>query len=526
MPTPLETAIDRLSNGYWNLGSKTDANPGGLGADGHRDNWEPMLAAIGLVTEHVGTQGALASEVLAIQAEVATVAAAADDIGIVAEDIVAVLVAAANMAAIIAAPAAATTAATKADEAADSANAAAASAAGVNLPPIEAGDAGKYYRVKDDETGSELVDISLFEIGYTLTSVRDPGAGWLLADGSVVLQSAYPALYAEIGDDPHAGLEYVGTWGDTTNINALGFGGGLFVGVGPGGVIRTASDFAGTWTTRTSPVSVALNDIVYNSVLGLWLITGPTGTILTASDPTGTWTQRNPGSSYSGEFSAAVSLGAAGFMIGGAAGEIQYSADGVTWVRRLNLGGATFYSSAAVSASGEVIFTSRTDTTHRRTDDLGLTFNTQPVFIAPTINNPGHVVAQGDDFYLADSVTMVLGKRIGGGFQTWMAGGILQGGSTRLAVLPDDRVVAIGNSGRLSQISRAGGPFRPADSDNMVNPAGTAGLNCVAFLDGAIRAGHNSGQLVQSAPACDLSTEFILPDLSGGAVPVYIKAEG
>jgi hypothetical protein len=91
---------------------------------------------------------------------------------------------------------------------------AAASAAGVNLPPIEAGDAGYFLRVKGDETGYDLTGanaavgdpVALVDVGGNpglpavdgsqLTGIESPGAGGAEASGSVVLTNESPAVQA------------------------------------------------------------------------------------------------------------------------------------------------------------------------------------------------------------------------------------------------------------------------------------------------------------------------------------------
>jgi hypothetical protein len=215
MAITVEDAITKLTTGYWNKNARTEANPGGFGANGHVDNLPALAEALGVVGEFAGTQGDLAAEVLAIQAQINAVVAAGDDIVIVAEDIAAVLAAAANMAAIIAAPTHAATATTKATEAADSAtaalgfrNEAQAAAAGVTLPSITAGDSGKALLVNPEGTGylvgkvaslpalitenTTLAAGQSYRVGgssaLTLTLPADPAAGdaILLVDGESI----------------------------------------------------------------------------------------------------------------------------------------------------------------------------------------------------------------------------------------------------------------------------------------------------------------------------------------------------
>lgn len=61
MPIDVATAISRLLAGYWNSGSKTDANPGGFGNDGHTENLPALAEAIGVVGNDVATKAGAAS---------------------------------------------------------------------------------------------------------------------------------------------------------------------------------------------------------------------------------------------------------------------------------------------------------------------------------------------------------------------------------------------------------------------------------------------------------------------------------
>ena len=87
-----------------------------------------------------------------------------------------------------------------------------------------------------------------FEIGDTLATARNPGAGWLEGNGSVLAQSSYAALFAAIGlvpDAPGNGT----TWAAqpvTGQLQSVAFGNGTFV---------TVLDF-GTQRVLTSPDGV------------------------------------------------------------------------------------------------------------------------------------------------------------------------------------------------------------------------------------------------------------------------------
>jgi hypothetical protein len=132
------------------------------------------VATVAGIADDVSTVAANAEDIGAVAdivADVATVAGIAAPVVAVAtnsETINAVAANAENInavagieAEIISVPAQVQAAAASATAAAGSAAAAAASAAGVNLPPILAGDAGKQLYVKSDETGYELDDAAI-----------------------------------------------------------------------------------------------------------------------------------------------------------------------------------------------------------------------------------------------------------------------------------------------------------------------------------------------------------------------------
>ncbi|SDG44492.1 hypothetical protein [Thalassobaculum litoreum] len=165
MPIDFATAISRLLAGYWNAESQTDANPGGFGNNGHKENLPALAEALGVVGNDVATKAGAASGSADDAAGYASAASDAAD-------------AAGNSAG--AAAGAATAAGTARDKAEQWADAdedvevepgrfsakhraaeAAAFAAGLNLPPVDAGDAGKALIVKGDGSGFEVGSVDL-----------------------------------------------------------------------------------------------------------------------------------------------------------------------------------------------------------------------------------------------------------------------------------------------------------------------------------------------------------------------------
>lgn len=111
----------------------------------------------------------------------------------------------------------------------------------------------------------------------------------------------------------------------------------------------------GTWyfTSTATPVTKTLRDATHSKggyfgfqhQFGIWVVVGDNGTILTSSlmDPgVGSFGIVNPGGTYSGSFygvanqqnvSSLVSSASGKFVAVGAAGEIQHSVSGSTWIR-------------------------------------------------------------------------------------------------------------------------------------------------------------------------------------------------
>jgi hypothetical protein len=79
---------------------------------------------------------------------------------------------------------------------------------------------------------------------------------------------------------------------DGTNevvLNDSGYGNGVYVLVGAGGVIYTATSLAGPWTARTSNTINNINAVKYAGAR--WVAVCSGGDILTATDPTAAWTK-------------------------------------------------------------------------------------------------------------------------------------------------------------------------------------------------------------------------------------------
>jgi hypothetical protein len=110
------------------------------------------------------------------------------------------------------------------------------------------------------------------------------------------------------------------------NDNAFN-GTNLVVSVGNGGYIATTPDLV-TWTQRTSGVTGRLRGVYFAA--GQWVVVGDAGTILTSPDGI-TWTSRTSGTTQQlNEVNFFNNL----FIVGGNLGTVLTSPDGITWTSR------------------------------------------------------------------------------------------------------------------------------------------------------------------------------------------------
>jgi len=134
------------------------------------------------------------------------------------------------------------------------------------------------------------------------------------------------------------------------NINAVTFGGGLFVAVGQGGVIYTGT-YLGigdiTWTQQVSNTTANLNGVVWAGTL--FLAIGDGGNEVYSAD-TVTWYPVNTGFNVNLH---AVTL-ASGYVAVGDNGTIITSADAITWVRQ-GAGVTTQTLNGVFNASGNIM---------------------------------------------------------------------------------------------------------------------------------------------------------------------------
>ena len=130
------------------------------------------------------------------------------------------------------------------------------------------------------------------EVGDILTTARDPGPKYLLADGASYLRTAWPEVSPLL---PNGGNVPFTTWTQRTlpasaTWYSITYGNGLFVAVALGSAVAATSPDGVTWTQRTLPASANWQSITYGN--GLFVAVAGTGTIAATSPDGVTWTQR------------------------------------------------------------------------------------------------------------------------------------------------------------------------------------------------------------------------------------------
>jgi hypothetical protein len=252
-PTLVQAAIDRLASFYNGNDYDAAGNPGGMANDGHRINFEPSLKDI--ATAGGGVSDFLVAIAADVEADATAAGAGAED----AETARAATVAARDKAqlwasapedtevepGLFSARHGAAKAVQEAERAEEEADRAAGLAAGLNLPALSVGDAGKYARVNVGGTGYELGELLIATVAeiksktgtglanaQTLGTILDelevadaasaavappigaymlwpwyasaPDDKWLEAKGQIVSLAAYPGLASVLPNIPLA----------------------------------------------------------------------------------------------------------------------------------------------------------------------------------------------------------------------------------------------------------------------------------------------------------------------------------
>jgi len=186
-----------------------------------------------------------------------------------------------------------------------------------------------------------------YKSDYITPDPNFPDSTWLKADGSVVSQATYPALFAKVGLQPD-GLDNFEVVAPTfTQTGVFHYGESLYLAGGFTGELATSTDSI-TWTARTSGIAVQINDFTSGNSLYVYGANG--GVIRTSTDGI-TWTARTSGSATTTNITA-LTFGDNLYVYGNSIGAIRSSTNGITWTARTS--GTTF--SIRALAYGDGLF--------------------------------------------------------------------------------------------------------------------------------------------------------------------------
>ena len=236
----------------------------------------------------------------------------------------------------------------------------------------------------------------------------------------------------------------------TTTLNSVAFGNGLFVAVGSGGEISTASasdEFPFLWATQNSGVFNTFSSVAFGNNLwaaggssgqlvtstdaitwttqtstfgtttinmvafggGLWVAVGPTGQIRTSTDAI-TWTTRDGFFGTANILSLKFNNGL--WVAGSSGGQLRTSTDGVSWVTQTSQFGTTnitsieFGNGLWVAAGWSGTLRTSTDAITWTTRDTGFTTN---LTVAPFANRMWVVWSGGATKTSTDTITWTTG---------------------------------------------------------------------------------------------------------------------
>jgi len=204
--------------------------------------------------------------------------------------------------------------------------------------------------------GNIYVTDDQYAVGYMIKIDTDVwslsgdfiSTGWILNDTALPFANNVYALFYGNGvwvagtfnGYIFTATDPAGTWTSRSNpffssnndIEDIFYGNSVWVAVGESNRLATATDPTSTWTGRISSFSVTINGVAYDGS-SLWVAVGDTAELATATDPTSTWTQRT--SSFTADNINGVAYGNGVWVAVGAAGKLATATDPTgTWTQR------------------------------------------------------------------------------------------------------------------------------------------------------------------------------------------------
>jgi hypothetical protein len=339
------------------------------------------------------------------------------------------------------------------------------------------------------------------------TTTTYPGEEWLLADGSIVTQTAYSELFGTIGLVPDDALNFrTVSSGTSSNILALAYGNDTFVYAGANGIVRTSSD-AITWTARTSPSTTEIRALTFGNGVFVQGLFG--GFIRTSTDGI-TWTNRTSGTGANIE---SLTFGDNIFVYAGQDGALGTSTNGITWTTRTPATANTI--SGLVYADGLFVYGAGTGDIGTSTD--GITWTARTSGTASAIVT----LTYGDGKFLYGDTSGQVATSTDA--ITWISKGQVLVGSIRTLEYNNNFFFAGGLNGRFAVSKNANDWFNfdiPITTD-IRKILSVNNVNLIGGTGGALNYSNNYSY--------NTATEFALPKqfniLDTGFSDLYIKAE-
>ena len=385
--------------------------------------------------------------------------------------------------------------------------------------------------------------VASFLIGQTLYAAIAAGdaymtaVGWLKADGSVVLQSAYATLYGRVGLLGAGFTDWIdrnsAAGAGTTNVEGCAVGASdEMLAVGTAGYIRTSADGGATWADRNTAAGTPSG----GSTTWKSCAIGPSGEMLalsyayvrTSTDGGVSWVDRTTASGLL-YWGYGCAIGPSGEMLGvGQIGYIRTSTDGgATWVDRNSAAGAASVNlfGAAIGPSGEMLAGGagfvRTSTTGgvSWTDRLAASGLGAGVMNGVSVGPSGEMLAVGQTGYIRTSTD---------GGATWVDRNAAAGSPSielnAASIGPSGEMLATGASGYIR--TSADGGVTWTDLSTASGSGSTSVLSCFTGSDGESLISGATGYIRTNVQyEYDVATEFALPAFTPiNSQQAYIKA--
>ena len=361
--------------------------------------------------------------------------------------------------------------------------------------------------------------------------------GWLKADGSVLLQSAYATLYGRVGllgagltdwvdRNSAAGAAALSIKGSAVGASAV------MLAVGTSGYIRTSTDGGATWVDRNAAAGTPSGGSTEWASCAI----GPSGEMLALSyayvrtSTTGgvSWVDRTSASGLL-YFGYGCAIGPSGEMLGvGQIGYIRTSTDGgATWVDRNTAAGAASANifGAAIGPSGQMLAAGhayiRTSTTGgvSWTDRLAASGLGSGLINGVSVGPSGEMLAVGQSGYIRTSTDAGA---------TWVdrntAAGAPSVELTAASIGPSGEMLVTGTGGYIHTSADGGATW--SDLSTPASSGSTYFFSCFTGSGGESLIGGASGFIRTNAQyKYNTATEFALPAFPTiNSQQAYIKA--